>query len=222
MPDEFKIIAITTPEPDAHEIRSLCRLIMSGAVDYLHVRIPSRDAEKTMEVLTEIPECLRKNVTVHYFQELARHYGLGGVHLPGEYDGKGKEECVRELDGYDNFTDSSNCTRLRISKSCHSVEELSDIDCYDYVTLSPIFDSISKHGYESGFDLETLSPFIKGRRVVALGGVTPGKLLELYASGFYGAAMLGAVPEGIRNEGEGNFIQQLLTIKERIGLCFNT
>lgn len=63
--------------------------------------------------------------------------------------------------------------------------------------LSPIFDSISKHGYGSAFSHETLrkaaAEGIIDEKVVALGGVTPENAGWLEKLGFGGAAMLGCV-----------------------------
>lgn len=66
---------------------------------------------------------------------------------------------------------------------------------YDYVTLSPIFDSISKTGYHSGFDLDEVKCFLTAVdvNVIALGGVTEARLPRIREAGFYGAAMLGAL-----------------------------
>ena len=66
----------------------------------------------------------------------------------------------------------------------------------DYVTLSPVYPSISKPGYESQVNLiaevraadKTALP-----PLIALGGVTFEKLDELRNAGFAGAAMLGAL-----------------------------
>ena len=71
------------------------------------------------------------------------------------------------------------------------MEELEFASDYDYVTLSPIFDSISKQGYKSAFKLMELKNKIKGKKVVALGGVTPDKFSYLKSIGFKGAALLG-------------------------------
>ena len=68
--------------------------------------------------------------------------------------------------------------------------------------LSPVFDSISKNGYKSKFT-DRLNKFtqikpeliatIKGKNIVALGGVDTDKLELLRKVGFKGAATLGAI-----------------------------
>ena len=63
----------------------------------------------------------------------------------------------------------------RVSYSEHSMEEIQDLVFdTDYVFLSPIFDSISKVGYQSKFDdLESLKVNLKNTKTkdIALGGV---------------------------------------------------
>lgn len=76
------------------------------------------------------------------------------------------------------------------SCSCHSIDEARRCDGYDYVFLSPVFDSISKPGYRAvKFDPAQ----VKALEVttIALGGVTPERFDAVSANGFDGAAMLG-------------------------------
>jgi thiamine-phosphate pyrophosphorylase len=82
----------------------------------------------------------------------------------------------------------------------------------DYCFLSPVYDSISKVGYRSAGFLGEEQKGEEQRRspsplaaalaraplpVLALGGVGPGKLRELRAAGFAGAAVLGAVWQAV-------------------------
>jgi len=63
----------------------------------------------------------------------------------------------------------------------------------EYAFLSPIFDSISKKGYISNFDLVDVKEGLKSSNinVVALGGVTVGHEEVLKNTGFCGMARLG-------------------------------
>lgn len=79
------------------------------------------------------------------------------------------------------------------SRSCHSIEELNECGKFAYSFLSPIFDSISKTGYLSRFNLsdsELLKANVK-TPVIALGGITPRHFQKLFESKFAGAALLG-------------------------------
>ena len=83
-------------------------------------------------------------------------------------------------------------------QSCHTLEEVEKRKkLYDYVFLSPIFDSISKQGYRSAFTKDILTEArdkgIIDEKVVALGGVALEHLSLLRQLGFGGAAFLGDV-----------------------------
>ena len=85
-----------------------------------------------------------------------------------------------------------------ISCSCHTLEEVSYYGPQtDYHFLSPIFDSISKQGYRSGFNEAQLrrasAEGILTNKTIALGGVSASKLPLLHALRFGGAAFLGDI-----------------------------
>ncbi|MBQ5621975.1 MAG: thiamine phosphate synthase, partial [Bacteroidaceae bacterium] len=83
------------------------------------------------------------------------------------------------------------------SRTCNTNSEITaHQDGFDNDFLSPIFDSISKEGYQSAFSrdelLEAKRKGILSKNVYALGGITFDKLNEIQNLGFYGAAILGA------------------------------
>ena len=83
-----------------------------------------------------------------------------------------------------------------ISRSCHSLEEIIEYKpVCDYVFLSPIFQSISKEGYGSGFSLDGLrnAKGIIDDKVIALGGICPRTITKLKDIPFGGVAVLGAL-----------------------------
>lgn len=166
------IVAITAPSAIPYEAEKITSILREGKADVVHIRKPHWDACKTAGLIEAIPIDLWKRLKIHDNFELIYKYPLGGVHLNSR-----------------NKVPPKNA--LSVSKSMHSIDQLSNSDDYDYVTLSPVFDSISKRGYHSAFSLTLLKHYIKGRKVVALGGVTPDKFHALSEAGFWGAAMLG-------------------------------
>ena len=83
-----------------------------------------------------------------------------------------------------------------ISRSCHSLEEIIEYKpVCDYVFLSPIFQSISKEGYGSGFSLDGLrnAKGIIDDKVIALGGICSQTITKLRDIPFGGVAVLGAL-----------------------------
>ena len=71
-----------------------------------------------------------------------------------------------------------------VSCSCHSVEEVKNRKhFYDYVFMSPVYDSISKVNYYSTYTAEELREAQKAKiidsKVMALGGINEDNLLEI-------------------------------------------
>lgn len=171
--DNFLLIAITpeSPVPDeAVKIETLLR----GGLDFVHLRHPGLSREETGKILSAIDPALRRRVKLHDHHPLAAEY-QAGVNFNGR--------------------NPYSPTFLPCSISCHSVDEVMEYaPQVDYVMLSPVFDSMSKPGYRSSFSsVEALGELIRPYRVVALGGVSSGRLRRLREAGFSGAAMLGEI-----------------------------
>lgn len=168
----MRLLAITRPEFWDGEADAVCRLL-GGGWERVHVRKPQATADEIAALLEQIPERYRSRLSLHDHFELAARYGIGGVHLNGR-----------------NPQPPAGWRGL-VSRSCHSPEEVLANQNLDYLTLSPIYDSISKPGYMSRFNLAELSRAkLPLNKVYALGGVQMTHLAELSDAGFGGAAML--------------------------------
>ena len=172
------IIVITLPEFFEGEAERITQFL-EGNVDLIHIRKPGAKREQVEELLLKIPSKLRNRLILHDHFELALQYGLHGIHLNSR-----NRIVPKDWKG-------------AVSRSCHSIAELAECkkESYDYVSLSPIFDSISKEGYKSAFTREQLEEArhkgIIDNRVVALGGVTFEKIGLITEMGFGGAMILG-------------------------------
>ncbi len=166
----MKLIAITLPYFFDEESKAICRLLDSGWWR-VHIRKPDADPDQVAELLGAIPNQYYEAISIHDHFDLAREFSLGGIHLNRRHS-----YPPEDWHGF-------------VSRSCHTLDETARYSHLDYLTLSPIFDSISKPGYMSGFNLERL-PMVSLRNVFALGGVTHSRLAEISAAGFAGAAML--------------------------------
>lgn len=160
------------------EADSIASLLDSGTVNLMHLRKPDWHISELRNLISLVPERLHSRLKIHDHFQLLREFNLGGVHL-------------------NSRNPEAPASARASSKSIHSLDELMACkpQCYDYVTLSPIFDSISKPGYNSPFpkDLLLLRPFLEGRTVIALGGVTEERIPLLKEAGFAGCAMLGSL-----------------------------
>ncbi|MBR4327222.1 MAG: thiamine phosphate synthase [Bacteroidales bacterium] len=173
------LIVITTPDFFAGEA-DLINLLFVNGLQRLHLRKPdSTRADYEGLLKTIAPEFLPK-IVLHDHFDLAAEYGVHGVHLNRRNNQIPKGFCGS------------------VSKSLHTVEELSaEGNNYDYVTISPIFDSVSKQGYNSQFSHEKLMEMrhngLIDSHVIALGGITPQNIAQLQQYGFGGAMVLGAL-----------------------------
>ena len=172
-------IVITSPGFLQGEADFIDRLFGHG-LDRLHLRKPGADIGECRRLLDGISREWLPQIVVHDNFGLCREYGLGGVHLNG-----------RNPMAPPNHEGS-------VSRSCHSLEEISRYkgEC-DYLTLSPIFNSISKQGYMAAFGPGQLAAArdsgLIDRRVMALGGVTLENIPRVKELGFGGVAILGDV-----------------------------
>lgn len=201
----FTTIAFTTPDilvgPKAiKEAEALCRLLQAGTVDIMHIRKPEANEEQMAAYLGLFPEEFLQRASIHSYFHLAESFNVGGFHLNSRWP---EVDASLLADGFRR--------KRRLSRSMHSLAELENYleeekrepsARYTYVTLSPVFDSISKTGYASAFDLgsdqalKELTPLLERMAeadtpVMALGGVTPRHFKTLADVGFGGAAMLG-------------------------------
>lgn len=173
----MKLIVVTTPEAVDSEAVTMNDMLASG-LDILHLRKPGYSLAEMETVVRAIAPPLRSRVMVHSHHGLVERFGLRGAHWPSA--------MRREFENPPAFSSST---------SCHSIEELEAMeDTYEYMFVSPVFDSVSKPGYLSGIDRGALAEFIdrSGRKVVALGGVTP-QTIALLPENCWGAAVLGHV-----------------------------
>lgn len=175
----MRLLIITRPDYFSGEAEAITALFQAG-LETLHLRKPGTSASALRSLLDRIPAAFRQRIVTHECFELAKPYGLKGIHLNGR-----NPEPPAGFEGH-------------ISCSCHTLEEVKSrkADC-GYVFLSPIYDSISKAGYASAFSTETLRQArqagIIDDRVIALGGINESRLAEVRELGFGGAVVLGDV-----------------------------
>ena len=170
-------IVITLPYFFDGEAEQIVQLLHSS-VDLIHIRKPESKAEEVERLIMSIPSEYYPRLVLHDHHELAMKYHLQGVHL----NGRNPQPPV----GWEGS----------VSKSCHSLEEVKEWkEKCDYVSLSPIFDSISKQGYHAAFSSSEIEEAsrqgIIDKKVLALGGVTFNKIDDVLRMGFGGGMILG-------------------------------
>lgn len=175
----MKLIVITSPEFLPEEGHIITQLFCAG-LDLLHLRKPDADVHAVERLLRDIPPAYRGQIIVHDFFSLKEEFSLGGIHLNSRHP--------QAPLGYKGL----------LTRACHGLVEVeATVFGFDYVLMSPVFDSISKQGYRSGYSQEALRQAqdrgIINEKVIALGGVSAENIQEIKALGFGGAALLGDV-----------------------------
>ncbi len=175
----MKIILITHPSFLPEEAEIINSLFDAG-LDILHFRKPDSKSDQCEQLLRQINRQWYNRIVVHDHFYLKTKYNLKGIHLNS-----------RHPDIPDGYTG-------HISRSCHSIEELEiwKNKC-DYVFLSPIFNSISKKGYMSGFPEQHITNAqqkgIIDNKVMALGGIDITNIPQIKSYGFGGAVIMGGL-----------------------------
>lgn len=173
----MRLICITK-ENKVHNEATQIHFLLENGIDILHLRKPDFSERELSSLLSEIDKSFHERIVLHDHFNLTSYFHVRGIHLnkrnnriPLLYKGK-------------------------ISRSCHSLGEIEgNTDMYEYLFLSPIFNSISKYGYYSGFsEQELVDATQKGiihSKIIALGGITPERILKLKPYPFGGVAVLG-------------------------------
>lgn len=181
----MELVVITSEKMLENEAVAINRLFVEG-LQLLHLRKPESGIEELRALLRDIDPAYHQRIVLHDHFVLTEEFGLKGVHL----NRRNSQPPVRQ--------------GLSVSKSCHNWDELHDSKAYNYVFLSPIFDSISKSGYAHAFSEEELVRARRAgwihRKVYALGGVSRKEIKQAAHYGFGGVVVLGALWAGFGQE----------------------
>ncbi len=169
-------IAFTPPQPVNDEPQRIAMLLNEGW-DMVHLRHPHSSRSVFEEILSALPSDMINHIVLHDHFELASEFKVGAVQL-------NSRNPVPPV-GY----------AVPTTASCHSIAEVMSAAGMKYVTLSPVFDSISKPDYTGRFTPVDLAGIDSAPSpVIALGGVTSGNCVSLKEYGFAGYAVMGALP----------------------------
>ena len=158
--------------------------MMSEYPFILHLRKPFASLAELETLVQQIHPAYYGRIVLHDHYALAEKYRLKGIHWNAR--------------NQDFKLEGAYWQKASISRSCHSISEVEMYkDQYHYLTLSPIFDSISKQGYKAAFSESDLKSAIEkgiiNQQVIALGGIDTSNIHQLATMGFGGAAVLGVI-----------------------------
>lgn len=182
----FSVVVITPELTQPGEVEVLKELIN----DYsprIHLRKPEFTENEYRKYLHAFDQEELKRIVIHEHHKLAYEFPtLAGIHW---------KESQRQTSG------KADKRSGIVSSSFHSLEEINKEGApFEYVFLSPVFDSVSKSGHTSRFQLNSLTTALEelhqqhpSLKVMALGGITEKNIKSVKYAGFDGAALLGAL-----------------------------
>ena len=186
----FKLIVISSPASIPNETELITSLFKAG-LQIFHLRKPGMSKVKMKKIISSFPKKYHSRIVIHSNHGLINEFKLKGIHFTEKEREKRKMNSMR----------SKRKKGITYSTSWHLDNNSLIIDGYDHIFFSPVFDSISKSGYKSDFEISDFKRFFtwynsgkeKQEKIIALGGVSEKNVLKLKSAGFHGAAVLGAI-----------------------------
>ncbi len=187
----MNLVVVSSPHKFESELKLIPQLFDLG-LETFHLRKPKFSYSTLNRYLKNFPKEHLNKVVVHSHHRLALQYNLKGVHITEKKKRK-KVSTAIKLKLLKFFKKN-----IIVTTSFHSVNDLLlDKKNYEYVFLSPIFQSISKKNYGTAFSEETLKKVLSKthHKVVALGGINSQNIIKAAELEFSGVAVLGALWE---------------------------
>jgi thiamine-phosphate pyrophosphorylase len=177
------MLVLIAPEQDISNELILLNQLFEAGLDCFHLRKPAKTCEEYCAYIDQIDLKYHTRIVLHSFHELINRYSLKGIHFREQE----RIACLAVPSEY--FRGLSMCGKT-ISSSFHEPEDITKCDFeFDYHLLSPIFNSISKQGYQGReFDVTQINKFIVG-----MGGVSMINLEKFTKLGFKGVGVLGGI-----------------------------
>ncbi|MGZ3865735.1 MAG: thiamine phosphate synthase [Bacteroidia bacterium] len=181
----MKIVVISQSKVLEDEHKIITDLFEAG-LGTLHVRKPRLRTKQLIEYIEKIPAHFHNRIIIHSHHNLAGKYNLQGVHytrmhLEPTFRNWWREKKLGLI--------KRKLVRTASHNKLASLYDESDI-VYDYVFLSPIFDSITGK-YQSGFYEDAIQAAVQktGLKIVARGGIDVTRIEKIQELGLYGAAL---------------------------------
>lgn len=146
----------------------------------VHIRKPHATQEQMLNYLARLSRKVLEESSLHSWYELAGEFNLGGVHFTESMRAKLGKTLLQNISKRHN-------EGKKVSASLH---DLKDVEAgWDYVFLSPVFDSVSKSDYRGKeFSVKNVP-----QEIIALGGVTADNIGKARELGYAGVATLGSL-----------------------------
>jgi thiamine-phosphate pyrophosphorylase len=186
----MKLIVISSSSSIENEAHIITKLFEAG-LETFHIRKPRNSTNSAINLLKSIPAVYHNRIVIHSHHKLAYKFNLKGIHLT-------KTHLKRKFKTWMNikiikFKNPS----IQISTSFNNIGQVLDENQsydYDYVFLSPIFDSLNSK-FQGGYTEHTLITAIENSKikVVARGGIDITVIEKANQMGFEGLAFYSSI-----------------------------
>ena len=180
----MKVIVISSSGDSENEPLIANKMFAAGLKSF-HIRKPKWSTRRLRQYVDKIDPTFHHRLVIHSHHNLALYYNLKGIHLTKKHRkhsfASGIMLRLLKLKNK-NLTISTSMSRLTSLAEGNGK--------YDYVFLSPVFDSLSGK-YQSGFTESTLKTSINKTKykVIARGGVDIYSIEKVMDIGFSGMAL---------------------------------
>jgi len=213
----MNLIVCSVPDSIPDEQQLVQELLRCGLAVF-HLRKPTFSTAEMRVWLAQMSSADRRKIVLHSHWLLAEEFRIKGIHIGAAALNK---MTLAEQEAWRTYAKRK---QLSISSSVHDQEEINRLPAgFDYVWLSPVFESISKQAYSNSFSDSQFDLWAKELKqqkqtqVYALGGVAARHAMKLAQRGFDGMVVLGSVWENIR--GIEDKEQATQRIKQLISSC---
>lgn len=200
----MKLVLISPVGRKDSELPVLLNMFERGLQTY-HLRKTKFSTKELRNFIAEIPEKYHNRIVIHTHHELMMKFNLKGVYISRSHK-KRKYRTWLRLRWF-----RLRKRKLQISATIRSIESLLDHDSkYDYVFLSPVFDSLSGN-FQAGFTEHDLKNALRNTKycTFARGGISLDTIQKAHELGFKGVALYSGIWK------TPNPLQEFIKVKEK-------
>jgi thiamine-phosphate pyrophosphorylase len=177
------VIVISNPASVKDEALIINKLFDEG-LERFHLRKPGSSINETNLLLKQINIHNHHKISLHQHHELGASFGINKIH----YTEENRKKLVEK-----NFLKHKEKEKV-FSSSIHNLVEYQTLSpLFDYVFFGPVFNSISKPGYNAVIGDDFRIPVLRNTKIIALGGIDNSKIGRIKEYGFDGIALLGNI-----------------------------
>lgn len=189
----MKLIVVSSAYDLENEI-SLIELMFRKGMQKFHLRKPNYTTKDYETFLERLHPKFRKHIIMHSRHNMVLNYGLKGINIGRNHKRTRLKTFFKILKMkllYKNLVVTSEFDSMG--------QFLGSKYPYDYVMLSPVYDSVSKKGKRSKFNHRKLKKVLRNNEskyeVYAGGGITIDRIEKCNELGFDGVAVMGGIWE---------------------------